>query len=74
MEHPELDFAAAEANGYSIHEGGPDDDLNGKFWWTRHREGWSGVESSDGQWDTAAEAEADAVRAVNEELASGELA
>lgn len=74
MANTKLDFTAARAHGYTIHQGGPEDDhLNGKFWWSRCRAGWSGVETSEGEWATAAEAEADAVRAVNEESAAGEL-
>lgn len=74
MHNTELNYAAAQAHGYAIHQGGPeDDDLNGKFWWSRHREDWDGIETSEGDWATADEAQVDAVRAMKEELAAGEL-
>lgn len=63
-------FKLAEAAGYRVESGKPkDEELDGRFWWTLSREGWSGVETSQGDWRTEAEAMDDACRAHAAELA-----
>ena len=65
------------AHGYRIEgpsEAWPQGDLPtaGRYWWTLIREGWSSVECGD-EFDTHADALADAQRAYDLERASGEV-
>jgi hypothetical protein len=54
--------------GYAVHYGAPEDPLTdtklqGRWWWSLYRSGWSSVEASDGDWATERQAWADAARA-----------
>ena len=56
----------AVANGYRVHGPGEADgdvQLQGKFWWTLWRDGWSGGEASRDEFSSAEDALKDAVRA-----------
>lgn len=56
------EIAAAKAAGFDVHTGdGSDPTLQGKWWWSLHQDGWSGVETSDREFDTETAAWADAV-------------
>jgi hypothetical protein len=59
----------AVANGYRVHGPGDadDDELECKYWWTLHRDGWSGTEVSMSEFLSADDALKDAVRAHLEE-------
>lgn len=67
------DQLKAQTSGYRIEHGGPaDGELEGRYWWTLTRPGWSGIDASPDEFDTAEDAWADAVRAHKEEIARGE--
>lgn len=60
----------AAANGYRVHGPGEAHEgvkLQGKYWWTLYRDGWSGVETSPGEFSIRDDALNDAVRAHLEE-------
>ncbi|KVV07447.1 hypothetical protein [Burkholderia ubonensis] len=57
------DISEAKAAGFKVEFGGPEaDDLRGRWWWTLIQPGWSGIEASEGDFNTEAAAWADAVR------------
>lgn len=60
--------AMAQARGYRVHQGtAQDGDLSGVWWWTLHRDRWSGTECSVGEFATEAEAWSDACAAMTRE-------
>ena len=63
------EFEQAQAAGYQIHIGiESDGELRGRYWWTLCRPGWSGIEASQGDWDTEDDVMADACRAYKAEV------
>ena len=60
----------ATAAGFRVELGAPDcanPELAGRWWWTLIQPGWAEVESSRSDFDTAAQAWADAERALRED-------
>jgi hypothetical protein len=57
---------ALRSAGYEASQGGPEDgELNGRFWWTLCRPGWSGIETSAESFASEADAWADAAMALS---------
>ena len=55
--------------GYDVHHGQPSDgELAGRYWWTLHRAGWSGIETAEGDFASEDEAWQDAARNDAEDL------
>ena len=62
-------FERAQATGYQIHLGiEGDGELRGRYWWTLCRPGWSGIESSEGDWASEDEVMTDVCRAYEAEV------
>lgn len=65
----ESSIAAARAAGFKVHQGSSDaGELAGRWWWTLTREVWSGIECSEGDFATEAEAWDSAIITHVEEL------
>lgn len=62
----ENDVAEAKSTGFQVHKGNASDDhdLLDRWWWTLSQPGWTGVETSHGDFDSEHAAWADAVLAL----------
>ncbi|MGF6440689.1 hypothetical protein [Paraburkholderia youngii] len=64
------EIAKVTEAGFRLEFGAPDcgdPELAGRWWWTLGQTGWSGFDVSEGEFDTAAAAWADAVRYLRED-------
>ncbi|MGF6604609.1 coenzyme F420-reducing hydrogenase beta subunit [Paraburkholderia sp. GAS448] len=73
----DADMADAKAAGFVVELGAadcPEENLRGRWWWTLTQPRWSGIEASEGDFDTEAAAWADAIRLLRSDPSlTGEL-